>query len=223
MKHQSARSLTSVVALLAVTLTLAAQAPQQTGTLVIAGHSGQAPLIQINGKSYVDIESLARLTHGSLSFQSNQITLALPGSPSTSSPAAKSAPTGFSNGFLKAAIEVMTEIREWRVAIVNAVQTNNPVDEVWVSRFSRATRSKLALASAAIETDADRSAFQLVTNGFNNMQQLSDKYVQRHKNLQFTPTNSFDNDPLDQKVLSCAQGLAALAVNNQFKDVQSCH
>jgi len=221
MKHPFARSLTSLVVLLAA-LTLTAQAPQQSGTLLIAGHSGQAPTVQINGRSYVDIESLARLTHGSLSFQSNQITLALPGSP-TNSPAAKTAPTGFSTGFLKAAIEVMTEIREWRVAIVNAVQTNNPVDEVWVSRFSRATRSKLALASAAIETDADRSAFQLVTNGFNNMQQLSDKYVQRRKNLQFTPTNSFDNDPLDQKVLGCAQGLAALAVNNQFKDVPSCH
>jgi hypothetical protein len=223
MKHPSVRSINTLVILLAATLALTAQAPQQSGTLIIAGHSGQAPVVQINGKSYVDIESLARLTHGSLSFQANQITLALPGSPSTNSPAAKTAPTGFSTGFLKAAIEVMTEIREWRVAIVNAVQTNNPVEEVWVSRFSRAARSKLALASAAIETDADRSAFQLVTNGFNNMQQLSDHYVQRRKNLQFTPTNSFDNDPLDQKVLSCAQGLAALAVNNQFKDVPSCH
>jgi hypothetical protein len=117
----------------------------------------------------------------------------------------------------------MTEIREWRIAIVNAVQTNNPVDEAWVGPLSRATRTKLALASAAIETEADRNAFQLVTNGFNNMQQLSDKYVQRRKNLQFTPTNSFDNDPLDQKVLRCAQGLAALAVDNQFHDVPSCH
>lgn len=222
MKHQPARSLTSLVVFLAATLALNAQAPQQSGTLAIAGHSGQAPLIQINGKSYVDIESLARLTNGSLSFQPNQITLALPGS-SPNSPTAKSAPTGFSTGFLKAAIEVMTEIREWRVAIVNAVQTNNPVEEVWVSRFSRAARSKLALASAAIETDADRSAFQLVSNGFNNMQQLSDHYLQRRQNHQFTPTNSFDNDPLDQKVLSCAQGLAALAVNNKFNDVPSCH
>lgn len=223
MKHQSARSLTSIVALLTVTLAVAAQAPQQSGTLVIAGHSGQAPLIQLNGKSYVDIESLARLTHGSLSFQSNQTTLALPSSSSPAQSAAAPHPPGFSSGFLKAAIEVMTEIREWRVAIVNAVQTNNPVEEVWVSRFSRAARSKLALASAAIETDADRNAFQLVSNGFNNMQQLSDHYLQRRQNHQFTPTNSFDNDPLDQKVLSCAQGLAALAVNNKFNDVPSCH
>ena len=117
----------------------------------------------------------------------------------------------------------MTEIREWRVAIVNAVQTNNPVDEVWVSRFSRAAHSKLALASASIQTEADRSAFQLVTNGFNNMQQLSDNYLQRRKNHQYTPPDSFNNDPLDQKILSCAQGLAALAVNNQFQDVPSCH
>jgi hypothetical protein len=223
MKHPSARSLTSLVILLSTTLALTAQSPQQSGTLVIAGHPGQAPIVQINGKSYVDIESLARLTHGSLSFHSNQITLALPGSPPTNTPAAKTPPTGFSSDFLKAAIEVMTEIREWRVAIVNAVQTNNPVDEVWVSRFSRAAHSKLALASASIQTEADRNAFQLVTNGFNNMQQLSDHYVQRRRNHQFTPTDSFNNDPLDQKVLGCAQGLAALAVNNQFQDVPSCH
>ena len=222
MKHKSARSFAGLVILLA-TLTLTAQAPQQSGTLVIAGHSGQAPLVQINGKSYVDVESLARLTHGSLSFQHTQITLALPGSPSTNTPAAKTPPTGFTSGFLKAAIEVMTEIREWRVAIVNAVQTNNPVEEIWVSRFNRAARSKLALASAAIETDTDRKAFQLVTNGFNNMQQLSDKYVQRRNNHQYTPPDSFDNDSLDQKILSCAQGLAALAVNNQFQDVPACH
>ena len=222
MKHKSARSFAGLVIFLA-TLTLTAQAPQQSGTLVIAGHSGQAPIVQINGKSYVDIESLARLTHGSLSFQHTQITLALPGSPSTNTPAAKTPPTGFSSGFLKAAIEVMTEIREWRVAIVNAVQTNNPVEEIWVSRFNRAARSKLALASAAIETDTDRKAFQLVTNGFNNMQQLSDKYVQRRNNHQYTPPDSFDNDSLDQKILSCAQGLAALAVNNQFQDVPACH
>ena len=223
MKHPSVRSLSTLVVLLVATLALSAQAPQQSGTLVIAGHTGQAPLMQINGRSYVDVESLARLTRGSLSFQQNQITLALPGSPSTTQSASAPHPPGFSSGFLRAAIEVMTEIREWRVAIVNAVQTNNPVEEVWVSRFSRAARSKLALASAAIETEADRNAFQLVSKGFNNMQQLSDHYVQRRQNHQFTPTNSFDNDPLDQKVLACAQGLAALAVNNQFQDVPACH
>jgi hypothetical protein len=219
--NRSARSLTSLAILLAATFSLSAQTPQQSGTLSIAGHSGQIPLIHIDGKSYVNVESLARLTQGSLSFQTNQIILALPGSPAQS--AAKTPTPGFSTGFLKAAIEVMTEIREWRIAIVNAVQTNNPVEEVWVSPFSRATRTKLALASTAIETDADRSAFQLVTNGFNNMQQLSDNYLQRRKNLQFTPTDSLNNDPLDQKILRCAQGLAALAVDNQFKNVPSCH
>jgi hypothetical protein len=219
--NKSARSLTGLAVLLAATLSLTAQAPQQSGTLAIVGHPGQIPLIQIDGKSYVNVESLARLIHGSLSFQPNHVTLALSGSPAQS--ATHTPPPGFSSGFLRAAIEVMTEIREWRIAIVNAVQTNNPVEEVWVSPMSRATRTKLALASAAIETEADRNAFQLVTNGFNNMQQLSDKYVQRRKNLQFTPTNSFDNDPLDQKVLRCAQGLAALAVDNQFHDVPSCH
>jgi len=53
--------------------------PQQTRTLVIDGHPGQIPLIEEEGKSCVEIEALARLTNGSLSFGGNQITLTLHG------------------------------------------------------------------------------------------------------------------------------------------------
>lgn len=53
--------------------------PQQR-ILVIDGHTGQAPVIEANGKSCVEIEALASLTNGSLSFSGNQITLTLHGS-----------------------------------------------------------------------------------------------------------------------------------------------
>ena len=51
---------------------------QPTGTLVVMGYSGQAPITQINGGSYVAVEALARLMSGSLAYQGNQIVLTVP-------------------------------------------------------------------------------------------------------------------------------------------------
>ena len=66
-----------------------AQAAQQNATLLVSGQPGQAPVVQINGRSYVDVEALARLINGSLSFKGNQITLTLP----ASAPPARPHPT----------------------------------------------------------------------------------------------------------------------------------
>ena len=55
-----------------------AQTPEKAATLTIAGHAGEAKLLQIDGKSYVEIETLARLTKGTLSFKDNRTTLTLP-------------------------------------------------------------------------------------------------------------------------------------------------
>ncbi len=64
-----------------------AQTAAPAKTLVVAGHSGQAPVVRINGKTYVDVESVARLTGGTLSFQANQTTLTLPAAPASPQPA----------------------------------------------------------------------------------------------------------------------------------------
>ena len=57
------------------------QDPQQNLTLIVAGQPGQAPIVQMNGKSYVDIDALARLTNSSLSFKGNQVILTPPSAP----------------------------------------------------------------------------------------------------------------------------------------------
>ncbi len=201
------------------------QAPAQSGSLLIAGHADKAPVVQISGKSYVDIESLARVTNGSISFQGNQITLTLPGSGTAiAAPTASPPPKpGFSKDFLRAGIEEMAVIREWRIAIVNAVQNNYPVAEEWVSGHRRTADSKLQLVSAAASTDSDRSGLALLSNEFNNMQKLSDKYLAMHKSLTYISPDAFDNDPLDQQVLDCSRGLASLAASSQFEDVAACH
>jgi hypothetical protein len=201
------------------------QVPGQSRTLTVDGYSGQVPVIQVNGKSYVEIESLARLTGSSMTFRANQTILKLPTSAaSTPTPETnQSAKSGFSKDFLRAGIEEMTAIREWRVAIVSAIQNNYPVTDDWVARYRTTASSKLALASTALVTDSDRSGVSLLTNEFGNMQKFSDNYLAMHKSQTYISPDSLDNDPLDRQILECARGLAALIVGGQFQDVSTCH
>jgi len=55
------------------------QAVQQSRTLVVNGQSGQVKAMEVDGRWYVDLESLARIANGTLGFSANQITLTLPG------------------------------------------------------------------------------------------------------------------------------------------------
>ncbi len=67
-----------------LSLSVFAQDAQQNLTLIITGQPGQAPIVQINGRSYVDIDALARLTNSSLSIKGNKVILTPLGSaPST--------------------------------------------------------------------------------------------------------------------------------------------
>ena len=224
MKNLFVRWLAKLAVLLALPIAATAQATQQVGTLAIAGQPDHASLVQINGKSYVDIESLTRITHGSIRFQGNQAILTLPASASTAlQPDQTNKPPQLSEGFLRAEIEALTAIREWRVAIVTAVQTNNPVTENWVGGLRRSADSRLQLATAAANTVPDHSAVELLRNEFTSMQQMSDQFLAMHSNSSYTPSDSFDNNPLDQKILNCTRGLVSMAATKQFQDEPACH
>jgi hypothetical protein len=64
--------------LMAVPLFALSQAAPQILALAITGRPELAPVVQINGHSYVEIEALARVANGSLGFKGNQIILTLP-------------------------------------------------------------------------------------------------------------------------------------------------
>jgi len=221
-----AASLMFVVFLMAPGLA-PSQTAQQSGTLTVSGHSGEAPVIQVGGRSYVQLESLAHLTNGSLSFNGNQITLTLaastPGAPTTAPPESHAANPGFSKEFLKAGIEAMSEIREWRSALESAVQYGFPVGDNWIAGYQGAAATGMRLASVAASTDADRNAAQLLNNVFNDMQMLSDKMLSARKSMTYISPDALQNDPLDQKILTCARALAAMAASGQFQDDGSCH
>ena len=220
-------ALVMLVALLVLSGLIWSQVAQQNRTLIVSGQPGQTPVLQINGRSYVDIEALARLTNGSLSFKGDQIALTLPGSDANTPPpapdASQSANRGFSKEFMKAGIEEMSVIREWRSALLNAVQNGYPVTDAFVAGYRGQAATNLRLASVAASTDSDRNAFQLLSNEFDNMQKLSNKVLAARKNMNYLSPDALNGDPLDQQILTCARSLAAMASSGQFQDDGSCH
>ena len=200
-------------------------AAQQIRTLVLTGHPGELPVVEMGGHSYVDIEALTRLANGSLSFSGTQIVVTLP-SPSTTAKnpeGGDSATQGFSKHFLQAAIEEMAVIREWRSTLVQAVRQEMPVTEAWVASSYAEAQKNLRLVSLAVVTEADRNAFQLLTNELSNMKKLSDRFAEANKTRTYVRTDALENDPLDKRILNCAHSLATMAANNQFIDDGSCH
>ena len=204
-----------------------AQAVQQSRTLIVNGQSGPVKIMEIDGRSYVDLESQARIANGTLGFSGSQITLTLPrsvpGTESAAAPSRLSANSGFSKEFLRASIEEMAVIREWRSALVNSIENNFPIQEDWVERYSGQAATSLGLASVAASTDSDRSAAQLVSNEFDNMKALSVQLLAERKSMQHVSPENLKDDPLNQKILTCARSLASMAVGGQFADDASCH
>lgn len=200
-----------------------AQSIQGRRTLIVNGQPGEAPVIQIEGHWYVELESLVRIVNGSLAFRENQITLTLPASASSTTPAGgQLVSAGFSRDFLRAGIEQMAAVREWRIALSNAIQNGYPVSESWIASYRGQASQNLSMASVAATTEADRNAFQLLSNEFNNMKKLTDRFLQASKSMQYVSPDALKNDPLDQKILACAHSLASMAASNQYVDDGSC-
>ena len=210
--------LTALLILLAVALSLEAQ---QSNSLIIAGQPGSAKVIQFDGRNYVEVEGLIRLTKSSISLNGNQIILTLPGSTADAPTPATSAP-GFSKDFVAAGMEAMAQMREWHAALKNAIDRSIPLGEDWLTTHRAEAQQALRLASLAANTDADKNVFPFLSNEFNNMRDLSNKYLQISKSMTYIAPGSLDSDPLDQKMRTCGRSLASMATANQFVDDGSC-
>ncbi len=214
----------SVMLLTILLLPLLVLVAQETSALLIEGQQGQARVIQVQGKNYVEVEGLARITGGSLRSAENQIILTLPGGASTAPQAEQSAraAAALSRPFLSAGIETMREILEWHAALKTAVERGYPLSDVGFGNFRRQIQSSLKQTEAAASTDVDQRALPLLSNEFNTMEALTDKYLRVAASRDYLAPNSLNSDPLDQKLLTCWQSLASMASSNQFVDDGSC-
>jgi hypothetical protein len=226
MRKKSSLAPPILLVLLILPVLALSQARQETHTLIVNGQPGQVTVVQVNGRSYVDLEALARVANGSLGFQGNQITLTLPGAANGPAAAVPSstppADPGLSRGFLKAGIEAMSLVREWHSALANAIKNGFPIAESWLAGYRGQATTALRLASVAVSTDSDRNAFPLMTNGFNFMDKLGKQYLAAQQSLNYISPDALTNDPLDQKLLNCGHSLASMVASGQFVDDGSC-
>jgi hypothetical protein len=225
----------SVASSLAVLLLIApsialSQGTSQKRTLIINGQSTQVPVIQVNGQSYVGLEALADAVHGSLSYSGKMVALSVPVGSANSTPSATPAASaqgvpyqGFSRGFLNAGIEQMSTLREWHTALATAIQSGIPLSAALLAPYRAQATTNLRLASVAATTPSDRSAYQLLSNEFENMAKLSDKYINKRANLSYIPPDALENDDLNQRIIACGHSLAAMAASGQFVDDGSCN
>jgi hypothetical protein len=92
------------------------------------------------------------------------------------------------------------------------------LSEDWLSAYCKQAQQVARLAAVGASTPADKNAEPFLTNEFNNMRALTDKYLQMTKSKTYIDPNSLDNFPLDQKIRTCAHSLASMATANQFID-----
>jgi hypothetical protein len=141
--------------------------------------------------------------------------------PSTRHPA----DSAFSKNFMKAGIEEMAVIREWRSAQANAIQNGYLVTATWVAGYRNRAAESLRLASVAASTDSDQQALQLLTNELDNMQKWSNRILEARKDMdaaKYMSPDALNDDPLFQKILSCARSPASMSASSQFEDDGSC-
>lgn len=228
-----------VALLLVAPVIVLSQAGGQKQTLIINGQSTQVPLIQVNGHPYVGLEALAGALNGSLSSSDAMFALSFStGSTNTASSATNSSspasiPTaqsqavtpsnqGFSKQFLNAGIEEMATLREWHTALASAIQNGIPLSAHLLAPYKAQAAANLRLAETAAGTPADQSAFQLLSNEFQNMDKLADKYINRRADLTYISPDALKNDELDQHLIACGRSLRSMAASGQFVDDGSC-
>ena len=200
-------------------------------TLSVQGCQGQATVIRNHGRVFVDVQDLARITKGFLSFEEDRIILTL--APSDASEPAHDSATksGFSPAFMRAAIEAMASIREWGGMMQVIVQNGYPVGKAMAGNTIRAYQGRaadsVALASAAASADDDHRGVELLRNEFNNLQAWAESFVDARNSLSAvnltTSEHPLKDDYEAQKIISCGQFLGQMFAGGTFEDDASCH
>jgi hypothetical protein len=214
---------------------LVAIAPAQTQhereELSIQGWPGQANVIRFQKGVFVDVQDLARITNGSLSFEGSRIVLTLPSCDASAAADNEAGKTGFSRAFMRAAIEAMASIREWGGMLMVTVQDGYPVGNTMAGNtiiaYQERAAESVSLASAAASTESDNRGLELLRNEFNRLQAWADGYVKARNSLSAAnltiPEGGLKNDEEAQKIVRCGQFLAQMFAGTAFQDDAACH
>jgi hypothetical protein len=217
--------------LLIMVVVAQAQTQRQGEAFSVQGYPGQAAVVQLQGRVFVDLQDLARITNGSLSFEKDRIILALTRGDTPDTAGDVAGRSGFSRPFMRAAIEAMASMREWGGMLLVIVQNGYPLATGMAGNTVTAYQSRaaesIALASTAASTQSDYQGLELLRNEFNNAQAWSDSYVKDRSSMRATELTMSERGVKDddeaQKILRCGQFLAQMFAGGIFRDDVACH
>ena len=207
-----------------------AQAPRQTSALSVQGCPGRAIAVQLDGRLFIDVQDLARLTTGSVTFEKDRVLLTLPSCDASKPAVDDGGKLAFSRPFMKAGIEAMASIREWGGMLMITVQNGYPVGNTMagntIEAFKGHAADNVALAASSASTDADYRGLELLKNEFNSVQNWADRYVEARRSLSAAnltmKENALQNDEEVQKMIRCGQFLAQMYAGGTFQDGTAC-
>ena len=192
--------------------------------LLVNGKSTTVVVLQVDGHSYIDIETLAQITNGSVKFEPNQIVLIIPNSNfDSNSPQATPA---LSKDFASAAIATLAEMKEWKGVLGTMVTFGLAVDGSWAQIYHERVQTSMQQATVAASTNADHNALQLLSIQFANLAKWESTLVaerQNHNGERTVAPNSLQDDPVLTKFSSCGRFLTTMLGSGIFSDNPSCN
>lgn len=194
---------------------------------MVNGRTVDRAVVQIDGHSYVDVDTFARIMNAHVTFESGRVILNVPLTEAAAMPE-RTAP-GLSKDFARAGVAQLAEMREWKAAIATAIRSG-VAEGNWLGPWLRDHRvraeSSLSQSSLAASTESDQRALQLLKNELTKLGEWdSNTETTIHSlnaDLSVNPTAAL-NDPLLQKISECSRFLTAMLVSGAFADSPSCH
>ncbi len=189
-------------------------------------------VVQMGGHAYVDVETVAQFTNGSVTLEPTRIVLTFPVSGSSAAastglaPAPQAPPPGLSRNFASLAINDLAEMREWRGAIGTILTYGAPVVGTWPQDYRDRVEADLEQAAVAASTASDEDALRLLRNEYANLSRWANDVVDTRQAMNATNTvrpDTLQTDPALAKISNCSRFLSSMLVSGVFADDQDCH
>src|ERR1700722_8159661 len=208
-------------------------AQNTTDRALIVNGKSEGTVVQMGGRAYVDLETVAQFTNGSVTLEPTRIVLTFPATGTTAAAASAGAapppappPIGLSRNFASLAIAELAEMREWRGAIGTILTYGVPVVGTWPQDYHDHVEATLMQVGVAASTSADQDAMQLLQNQFSNLARWANDVVATRQSMNATNTvrpDTLQSDPNLAKISNCSRFLSSMLVSGMFTDDQSCN
>jgi hypothetical protein len=206
-----------------------AQSDHVQRTIVVNGHSGEATIYQIDGKSFIDLETLVKISNGTIAFQGNQITVLLPGPQEAQNAQAsepKANPPGMSTEFMRSGVGFVSAIKAWTNALTYAVQKGVPGDGSRIVILRDQAAEALRMAKVSISTESDNHSYQLLSTHFDDVHNWSDRLIGERKSMETgkysMSTDALANDSTYQRITGCTKFLGTMIPSGHYQDNANC-